>query len=232
MLELCLDTSANTTVALLEDGRVLARANHESTRHHAEQITPLVREALGTAGLSPVLAEAGVERVCVGTGPAPFTGLRAGLVSARVMARAAGAPVHGAASLDVIARQGLDRLPPETHVFAIADARRRELYWGHYIAEGPDDVRLVGRLEVGDVHSLVAAMRGAESPLIVAAGPLPAHSQDALEAMEIGPLTPLDPAVLSRIVSARLARGESERLGTEPQYLRRPDIHGQPSQRL
>ena len=37
---------------------------------------------------------------------------------------------------------------------------------------------------------------------------------------------------MSRIVATRLAHGEDERLRTDPLYLRRPDIHGQPTARL
>ena len=235
MREIALDTQATTAVAIIEDGRVIARAHNDSGRHHAESITPLVREALQAAGLPAQLADAGIDRVLVGTGPAPFTGLRAGLVSARVLARVlarvAGVPAYGVSALDVIARQGLDLLPPDTRVYAIADARRRELYWGSYLAAGPDDVTLEGRLEVGDVASLLAAMRHAPG-LVVAGAPIPAHSAPALARADLGPQIELDPAVMSRIVATRLTRGESDRLGTDPLYLRRPDIHGQPTARL
>lgn len=231
MREIALDTQAATAVAIIEDGRVIARAHNDSGRHHAESITPLVREALAAAGLPAQLAHAGVDRVLVGTGPAPFTGLRAGLVSARVLARVAGAPAYGVSALDVIARQGLDLLAPDTRVYAIADARRRELYWGSYLAAGPDDVTLEGRLEVGDVASLLAAMRHAPG-LVVAGAPIPAHSAPALARADLGPQIELDPAVMSRIVATRLTRGESDRLGTDPLYLRRPDIQGQPTARL
>ena len=231
MREIALDTQAATAVAILEDGRVTGRAHNDSGRHHAESITPLVRDALAAAGLPPVLAEAGIDRILVGTGPAPFTGLRAGLVSARVLARVAGVPAYGVSALDVIARQGLDLLAPDTRVYAIADARRRELYWGSYLAAGPDDVTLEGRLEVGDVSSLLAAMRHAPG-LVVAGAPIPAHSASALARADLGPQVELDPAVMSRIVATRLTRGESDRLGTDPLYLRRPDIQGQPTARL
>ena len=231
MREIALDTQAATAVAIIEDGRVIARAHNDSGRHHAESITPLVREVLQAAGLPAQLADAGIDRVLVGTGPAPFTGLRAGLVSARVLARVAGVPAYGVSALDVIARQGLDLLPPDTRVYAIADARRRELYWGSYLAAGPDDVTLEGRLEVGDVTSLLAAMRHAPG-LVVAGAPIPAHSAPALARADLGPQIELDPAVMSRIVATRLTRGESERLGTDPLYLRRPDIQGQPTARL
>ena len=231
MREIALDTQAATAVAIIEDGRAIARAHNDSGRHHAESITPLVREALEAAGLPTALEEAAIDRLLVGTGPAPFTGLRAGLVSARVLARVAGVPAYGVSALDVIARQGLDLLAPDTRVYAIADARRRELYWGSYVAAGPNDVTLEGRLEVGDVASLLAAMRHAPG-LVVAGAPIPAHSASALARADLGPQVELDPAVMSRIVATRLTRGESERLGTDPLYLRRPDIQGQPVARL
>ena len=231
MREIALDTQAATVVAIIDEGRVVGRARNDSGRRHAESITPLVRAALENAGLPPTLANAGIDRVLVGTGPAPFTGLRAGLVSARVLARVADVPAYGVCSLDVIARQGLDVLAPETRVYAIADARRRELYWGSYVAAGPNDVTLEGRLEVGDVSTLLSAMHSAPG-LVVAGAPVPAHSASALARVDVGPQVELDPAVMSRIVATRLGRGEDERLRTDPLYLRRPDIHGQPAARL
>ena len=231
MREIALDTQSATAVAIIEDGRVIARAHNDSGRHHAESITPLVREALQAAGLPAQLADAGIDRVLVGTGPAPFTGLRAGLVSARVLARVAGVPAYGVSALDVIARQGLDLLPPDTRVYAIADARRRELYWGSYVAAGPNDVTLEGRLEVGDVSTLLSAMHSAPG-LVVAGAPVPAHSASALARVDVGPQVELDPAVMSRLVATRLAHGQGDRLRTDPLYLRRPDIQGQPAARL
>lgn len=231
MREIALDTQAATVVAIIDEGRVVGRARNDSGRRHAESITPLVRAALENAGLPPTLANAGIDRVLVGTGPAPFTGLRAGLVSARVLARVADVPAYGVCSLDVIARQGLDLLARDMRVYAIADARRRELYWGSYVAAGPDDVTLEGRLEVGDVSTLLSAMHSAPG-LVVAGAPVPAHSASALARVDVGPQVELDPAVMSRLVTTRLAHGQGDRLRTDPLYLRRPDIQGQPAARL
>lgn len=231
MREIALDTQAATVVAIIDEGRAVGRARNDSGRRHAESITPLVRAALENAGLPPTLANAGIDRVLVGTGPAPFTGLRAGLVSARVLARVADVPAYGVCSLDVIARQGLDVLAPETRVYAIADARRRELYWGTFVAAGPDDVTLEGRLEVGDVSTLLSAMHSAPG-LVVAGAPIPVHSSSALARADLGPQIELDPAVMSRLVTTRLAHGQGDRLRTDPLYLRRPDIQGQPAARL
>lgn len=231
MTDLCIDTSAATRLALVEGGQVVSRAEDPSTRRHAESLTPLLRQLLESAGRAPTAAAAGLTRVLVGTGPAPFTGLRAGLVTARVIARAAGVPIYGVSSLDIIARGALDLLPPDSGVVAISDARRKELYWGRYFAEGPDDVRLDGRLEVGAPQSLLNSV-GDSRDFIVAAGQVPPHAADMLTSAQCAPCVDFDPALMSRIVSARLNRGDSANLGTEPLYLRRPEIHGQAMERM
>ena len=221
-------------MAIVRDGQTIARARSASVRHHVENIAPMLRELLTEAGLPTTGADlraVGLDAVLVGTGPAPFTGLRAGLVSARVFAHAAGVPVYGVASLDVLARGALDVLPPGTPVIALSDARRRELYWGLYRALGPDDVALEGRLEVGEPTLLTRDLRQTEA-LVVCEEALPPHSVEVLQGAPVGPTAVLDPAIMVRIVLARLARGDISHLSAEPQYLRRPDIHGQNPQRL
>lgn len=246
MNHLCVDTSSMTSVAFVADGHVRARVRSADARHHVETIIPAVREVLSKAGVSveigacpvthpPVSSERvsgrGIDAVLVGTGPAPFTGLRAGLVTARVLARTAGVPVWGISSLEVLARAALDRLPREVSVFAVSDARRRELYWGHFRAEGPDDVALIGQLEVGAPAQLANQMLGTGALLVTERG-VPAHASDVLAGAPMGPTDLLDPAVMVRIVHARVARGAEDSLGTEPLYLRRPDIHGQAPERM
>ncbi len=231
MIALCLDTSSVTSVALVRDREVIARAHNDSVRHHAESIVPLLRQVLSEAGISGPLADVGISQICVGTGPAPYTGLRAGLVTARTIARAIGVPVRGASSLDILARQALDVLAPHLPVMAVSDARRRELYWGLYRAQGPDDVAALSGPSVGTPRQVANAV-GDSRALVVCSGPLPTHAREALGQAPSGPAITLDPAVLVRLVSARLERGQTERLGTQPLYLRRPDIQGQPAQAI
>lgn len=231
MTILCIDTSQATAIALVRDGKVLARTRNESGRHHAESITPLVRQALSEAGLPTTVIEAGLEAIAVGTGPAPFTGLRAGLVSARVLGSAAGVPVYGVSSLDIIARQALDVLSQDTQVIALSDARRKELYWARYQTEGPDDVTCLEGPEVDTAAALARSVKS-NAVRLVSCAPIPEHAVGDLVGVEQGPIAPLDAAVLARIVNARLARGAHDALDTAPLYLRRPDIHGQPAERL
>jgi tRNA threonylcarbamoyladenosine biosynthesis protein TsaB len=77
-----------------------------------------------------------LRQIAVGVGPGPFTGLRVGIVTGRVLAAALGIPVVGVCTLDVLAHAA--GLPGE---FLVAtDARRREVYWARYSG----DVRIEG----------------------------------------------------------------------------------------
>ncbi len=211
---LALDTSSAVAVAVLSDaGDVLAAASSDEPRRHAELLAPM---------LSTALAQAGVDRreltaVVAGTGPAPFTGLRVGLVTARALGLALGVPVWGVPSLDALAARAGRGAAPGTRVVAVGDARRREVYWASFTvtpdgiapAEGPDiatpaDLRGSGRLDgalvVGrGARTYAAALGLAAEPTV---------------------LDP-DPAELARLALVRAAAGET--LPTEPLYLRRPD---------
>ncbi|MPV39090.1 tRNA (adenosine(37)-N6)-threonylcarbamoyltransferase complex dimerization subunit type 1 TsaB [Georgenia subflava] len=221
---LCLDTSGGSAVALVDTPAegvttVLRQAAGTDPRRHAESLAPLMTQVLGES-------REAVDAVAVGTGPAPFTGLRAGLVTAQAFARGRGIDVHGVCSLDVLARQALDVLGDDGEVLVATDARRKEVYWARYRSLGADDVERLAGPEVTTAEAAAAAndLGGATAPVVVGAGAAlyPAH----LSAGKGMPAAP-DPAVLARLVRARLARraaGDDVELGTEPRYLRRPDV--------
>jgi tRNA threonylcarbamoyl adenosine modification protein YeaZ len=166
--------------------------------------------------IAQVLARAGSSRlditaVAAGTGPGPYTGLRAGLVNARVLGSALGVPVHGICTLDVIAADALTAAAGRDFVVA-TDARRREVYWARYDAAG---ARLTGPA-VG-TPAAVAAEIPAGTP-VAGAGAL--LYPDLLG----GPGEPGYPsaATLARLAAQRIAAGLPA-LGADPVYLRRPD---------
>ncbi|MCB2412933.1 tRNA (adenosine(37)-N6)-threonylcarbamoyltransferase complex dimerization subunit type 1 TsaB [Demequina sp. TTPB684] len=198
---LSLDTSSAMSVALTDaDAKeALARRSVFAPRGHAEHLTDLVRQVLDEAAVS----KADVTAVAVGTGPAPFTGLRVGLVTARMLAFAWGVPVWGVCSLDALGAQAKDAV-------VVGDARRREVYVARYVAglrtEGPA-VLAPAQVEVRPEDILVG--RGAT-----------AYPEAFPGATEADP----DPLWLAREALRRLAAGED--VGTEPLYLRRPDVHG------
>jgi tRNA threonylcarbamoyladenosine biosynthesis protein TsaB len=128
---LAIDTSAGTSVAVVDAGRVLAEAAEAGTRRHAEAIGTLLRAALADAGIE----SRDVTGVVAGMGPGPFTGLRVGIAAARAFAFVVGVPVHPVVSHDAVALGRSER------VLVVTDARRREVAWSLY---DPDVVRVAG----------------------------------------------------------------------------------------
>ncbi len=196
-----LDTSSAISVVITDDDarEALARESVFSPRGHAELLSDMVRKALASAEVT----RADITAVVVGTGPAPFTGLRVGLVTARAFALAWRVPVWGVCSLDAIGAKHRD-------VLAVADARRREVYWARY-AEG---VRIDGP-EVGAPLSVV--VKKGEKAMGRGAVLYPEVFPGAFD-------TDPDPLWLAKEAVRRVAAGEA--LPTEPLYLRRPDVHG------
>jgi tRNA threonylcarbamoyladenosine biosynthesis protein TsaB len=233
---LALDTSSAASAAVVDDhGTTLATRSTGEPRRHAELLTPLIDQ---------VLAEAGVDRtaltaVVAGTGPAPFTGLRVGLVTARTLGLALGIPVHGVSSLDAVALAtvdaALDGRGPDLagrEVLVVTDARRKEVYWARYRAvvraDAPPTVELVAGPGVETAAALAA--EGLDEHLVVGAGTV--LYPDLLPATP-GAVDVLDAADLARVALARLAAGGPDLvLGTEPLYLRRPDAVPPPARPL
>ncbi|MDM7854283.1 tRNA (adenosine(37)-N6)-threonylcarbamoyltransferase complex dimerization subunit type 1 TsaB [Cellulomonas alba] len=214
---LALDTSAAVAVALVDDaGAVLAARAVDEDRHHAELLAPMVEG---------VLADADVDRraltaVVAGTGPAPFTGLRVGLVTARTLALALGIPALGVPSLDALAAAASRTLPAGTRVLVATDARRREVYSALYRVDGPGAVTVLDAPRVGPAADAVAALDGPGRTVVVGRGA--ALYPDAFAGLEAdGSVIVPDPAELARLAVARRSAGEE--LDTAPLYLRRPD---------
>lgn len=217
VLLLAIDTSTSAiTVALHDGGYVVASESVLNPRAHAELLAPALTRALTTAGLAP----ADVTDVVVGTGPGPFTGLRVGLVTARVFAWARGVPVAGLCSLDALALGAVDSGFGGPRLAVATDARRKEVYWATYDVRGGLPVRIAGPTVErpadvrADVRELPCAGRG---PLL--------YPQDF--ARPIWPLD-VDAAALSRLAVHRLKAGQSLD-APEPLYLRRPDAVPSPA---
>jgi tRNA threonylcarbamoyl adenosine modification protein YeaZ len=195
-LVLALDTSTVVNVGLAQDERVLATATVADRMAHAEELMPLVAECLDVAGVRA----ADLDRLVVGVGPGPFTGLRVGVATAQVLSYVLGVELRGVCSLDVLAAQFIEASREE---FVVAtDARRREVYWAHYDAAG---VRL-GEPSVS---------RPGDVPRLPTIGPAAELYSDQLHAVP-GPRS-MDPGMLA-------TRGATlPDAGHEPLYLRRPD---------
>jgi len=129
-LILAIDTSFGTSVALVENGKLLAEHNVLDTMKHAELIGSAISDVLARAGVKPNQVGA----VVAGRGPAPFTGLRVGLAAATMFAAGVGIKLYGAVSLDAIALAALPAVDvsKDAPLLVTADARRKEVYWALY----------------------------------------------------------------------------------------------------
>lgn len=195
-LILGLDTSTQVQVGLSDGDRVLARKTYDDPKRHVEQLTPLVSTMITEAGVQP----AALTKIIVGVGPGPFTGLRVGIATARILGSVLGIEVRGVCSLDVLAAQWLRSDPPAGDFLIATDARRNEVYWARYNAtghriEGP----AVGKPEQQPALP-VAGPAGLVHPELRASGP-----------------DRLDGGVLA-LVGPQLPDA-----GIEPLYLRSPD---------
>lgn len=194
-----IDTATVVCVGLAVDGREVGVGQVADRMAHVEQLTPLVRQVCREAGV----AVTELTDVVVGLGPGPYTGLRVGIVTARVLAEIAGARLHGVCTLDVIASAYADGDERGAGEFVVAtDARRKEVYWARYAADGT-------RLEGPSVSP------ADDVPRLPTVGPAALLYADRLQ-VAAGP-TALDPAVLAT-AGPSLADA-----GVAPLYLRRPD---------
>ena len=206
MLVLGLDTSSPAVSAALvqvcDDGSTtLAESVVVDARRHGELLAQGVRDVLG--GRSP----AALDAVVVGLGPGPFTGLRVGLMTAAATADALGVPAYGVCSLDAVGSG--ERV-------VVADARRREVYWARY---GADGARLQGPA-VERPAELAQQLAGGSSRLVGAGAVLHRAAFDGLR-VDDRAIHPSVPALVDAARPRVLAGAPSEPL--TPLYLRRPD---------
>ena len=111
------------SVAVLDDGRVLAHRFTAMERGHAEALAPMVQQAMAEAGIGfDALA-----RLAVTTGPGTFTGQRVGLAFMRALRLALNIPLIGVTTLEAMAAAAMEE-SGQAKAAAIHDARRAEAY--------------------------------------------------------------------------------------------------------
>jgi tRNA threonylcarbamoyladenosine biosynthesis protein TsaB len=233
-------TSATSVAVLVPAGREVERRDDPEPGErprHAETLLPLIEQAL-------VQAEVGwedVERICVGTGPGGFTGLRLGISTARALAQGHDLPIVGVSSLEALAwgvelvsDKEIDLLGhPDLHgpVLAVIDARRGEVYAASYrhhrttmepVAIAPAELaeRLAARREWG------------RNPML-AVGDGAVRFRAELE--RAGVAVPVDSSRVHRVSAlmvCRLGRAREpiDRDALLPDYRREPDAVPPPTQ--
>lgn len=132
MRTLVIETAtAACSVALIEDGAVIARDHVVVGRGHAERLVPMI-------GALPDQGRA--DAILVDCGPGSFTGVRVGLAAARGLGIGWGVPVTGYSSLALIAATALAEQPGDA-IVAVLDGGHGEVFQqgfdGDLIPDGP-----------------------------------------------------------------------------------------------
>ncbi len=221
MLVLSLETStARTSVALVDQDRVLASASLGRPREHGRFLAPAIRFCLEQAAVD-------VDRihgVAVGLGPGLFTGLRVGIATAQTFAAARHLPTVGLCGLDVLAfRVRYTRRPICTTI----DARRGELFWAFY-RSSPGGVQREAEPTVGRAEELAAEIEAhGDDVLIVGDGTLSYRDVLAETGAQLAGREAAwpDAVDLAELALPRFVREETvrpERL--RPIYLRQADV--------
>ena len=185
MLLLGIDTAtAATTVAVHDGSAVVAEVTTVDARRHAEVLGPAVADVVRRAGAQM----RDLTAIVVGVGPGPYTGLRVGVATATSLADALAVPAYGVCTHDVLAHQ----VGPGGELTVMTDARRREVFWATYTADGvrrsgpsvnrPAEVDVHGRA-VGPGALLYAdVFADASGPGEISAGALCALAVERLRA--------------------------------------------------
>jgi tRNA threonylcarbamoyladenosine biosynthesis protein TsaB len=127
---LCFDTSARDFSAALLDGEKLVAASASGSasdlRTGSRSLAPTIQQLLGQAGWK--IGE--LERIVLPIGPGSFSGLRMGVVTAKVLGYSLGLPIFGLNTLAVIAFRAAIQgaVKPGDQIVALLDAQRGELF--------------------------------------------------------------------------------------------------------
>ncbi|MFC2072828.1 tRNA (adenosine(37)-N6)-threonylcarbamoyltransferase complex dimerization subunit type 1 TsaB [Chloroflexota bacterium] len=140
-MQLAIDTSTDTaSLALVQDGEVLAELTWRCGQNHSTQLLPQLSHLLNQTELSLQSADC----IIVARGPGSYNGLRVGISTAKGLAFSLGIPIIGVSTLEVEAYQHAERGLPICPIFnagreeiAAAMYQRKQNKWcqltGEYI---------------------------------------------------------------------------------------------------
>jgi tRNA threonylcarbamoyladenosine biosynthesis protein TsaB len=214
---LLLETSGRVgQVALAQGARLLGARRLDETRRHARDLVPAVAELLAAQGWRP----RDLHGVIVSRGPGSYTGLRVGIISAKVLAYVTGCALVGADTFAVIAAQ----TPASVGCLdVLADAQQDKVYVQRFVRR-PDagDMQPASPLQIQPLYDWLEQIPKENAPW--AGGPaLRLHQGRLPPECKVVDAALWDPTPesLLRLGLARYLAGTHESVWSlEPLYLR------------
>ena len=134
---LALDSSSTVaSVALCEDGELLAEYTLNNGNTHSETLLPMVESIFRHFGITAK----DVDLFAVSSGPGSFTGVRIGAATLKGLAFGSGKPCVGVSTLEAIATN-LTLLP--SLICPVMNARRGQVYTALFRSDGQALTRLM-----------------------------------------------------------------------------------------
>jgi tRNA threonylcarbamoyladenosine biosynthesis protein TsaB len=213
-----IDTStALGSVALVEDGRLVAEDSRRVSNAHGESILPMVSALFAHAGWTP----ADVARWGVGVGPGSFTGCRIGVATVKGIALATGAEVVGVTSLDALAFE----LEADLVVSVVAGGKGELFLQAKGGGEGGGEVRLgPSHLRIEDVAARVAALAPAGSVVVAGEAAVLVDWSPLGDRVTLATAAPHDAPRATVIARMVLTAAPEDADSLEPLYVRPPEI--------
>ncbi|GAG27781.1 unnamed protein product, partial [marine sediment metagenome] len=129
-MQLAIDTSTDTaSIAIVQDGEVLAELTWHCGRSHTTQLLPHLTYLLNRTKVNLQSASS----IIVAKGPGSFNGLRVGISTAKGLAFSLGIPIVGIGTLEVEAYQHAETGLPICPIF---NAGRGEIATAMYQKQG------------------------------------------------------------------------------------------------
>jgi tRNA threonylcarbamoyladenosine biosynthesis protein TsaB len=226
MRVLALDTTTRTgSVAVVEDGRVLAVSAGDPSRSHAERLPGEVVDVLSSLSLTP----GDMDVFAVAAGPGSFTGLRIGIATIQGLSFVTNRRIVAVSALEALAHAVSGDLPAGTLVGAWIDAHRRDVFSALYRAATgpayhPERLHEVDGAAVASPATTLETWRAlGVMPEIIAGDGAVAFADTIGQSARVA-ASPLLAGTIALIAEIRAVRGEAVHpAAVRPLYVRRPD---------
>ncbi len=220
-MQIAIDTSTDTaSLALVQDGEVLAELTWRCGQSHTTQLLPHLSHLLNQTKLSLQSASA----IIVAKGPGSYNGLRVGISTAKGLALSLGIPIVGISTLEVEAYQHAETGLPICPIF---NAGRGEIATATYQKKGDNWSQLVGEhITTVDVLCSEITTKTVFCGEFVSSIAIELQKQLKQKAVILSPAANLRRAsFLAELGLKRLKEGTYDNPATlQPLYLRAPAI--------